>query len=139
TPVGRWLGSNRGGADWDKAAIADGDRNNEVNLADVTPVGQNFLMSVEGYRVLEAATAAATEWNQVAEVPFAAGGSTAGIPRLRFSYELGSPQNDMWYCVALFNDDGLGAPSEPVQYRAPKPKVSSVSPLQGKEGSAVTF
>ncbi|MCB1188281.1 PKD domain-containing protein [bacterium] len=139
TPVGRWLGSNPGSAEWDKASVADGDRNNEVNLADVTPIGQNFLMSVKGYRVLEAASSASTDWNVVKELQFSEGETTPGNAHQRFTYELGSPQNDMWYCVAPFNGDGLGAPSEPVQYKAPKPKVSSVSPLQGKEGSQVTF
>ncbi len=139
TPVGRWLGTNSGSSDWPKAIVSDGDGNNEVNVADVTPIGQNFLMVISGYRVLSADSATASSWTVVQEVPFAAGNVPEGEAFQKFSHNLPSPVHGLWYCVAPFNGDGQGVPSEPVQYLAPKPRVNSIAPGSATEGSTITL
>src|SRR5207237_1823798 len=100
TPLGINLHKNTTSPDWStKAIAADGDGNGEVNLADITPIGQGFHANVEAYSVQSTATPGnAASWADAADVPFSQSFVDSALsPLAQFDFTLPAPVDGAYY------------------------------------------
>jgi hypothetical protein len=80
--------------DWSEAQTADGDANNEVNSADITPISENYQGLVAGYNVYGAASPDGP-WTKLGAVGLPEG--VKANARIRFSYPVSDDYP--YYCV----------------------------------------
>ncbi len=119
-------------------AVIDGDGNGVINIADVTPVAQNFWNQIVGYKVLASGeeTGEYTEVRTV-EVVKPPVGELLRFEELFTSEDLQEPY--LFFKVAPFNQDGDGIPSAPVRLNLPPRAVLRAEPTLGGIPLRVTF
>jgi PKD repeat protein len=100
--------------------VVDGDRNGEIGVSDVTPIGQNFGVRCQGYRLYystevvdvpqSAAEANGAGTQQVTELPVS---EATGAPAERklFSYSPAETPPEGYYWVRPYDGQVLGTPS----------------------------
>lgn len=125
-------------------SLVDGDGNGEINLADLTVIGQNFGNdALGGYNIyasgtldaLPADAAADSTIPPVVSVPFADGVGDTTVDRLRYNYfQPSAPADSFYFWSRPVDQTGAeGTPSEPVLLAAaPSPVLSlATAPLSG--------
>ena len=104
--VGMFFGATSESADWDRAQIADGDGNGEVNAADVVPIAQNYLGRITHYTLYSTMTPEdENSWTAFASVDVSEGAFPDGAYVKQFSYSLPAPEQGMSYRVEANGDD----------------------------------
>jgi len=126
TPAGTWMQileqTTSGYAslfDADSAVSAvDGDRNGEINVSDVTPIGQNFGARLAGYYIFASnngadypAAGAPTSIVPLGTIMLADALGKRGTDRLHFAFELASAPAGTCYWVQPFHDSAQGPAS----------------------------
>ncbi|MEZ5339180.1 MAG: PKD domain-containing protein [bacterium] len=108
--VGQYWQKRDGDPDWDRARVADGDGNGEINAGDIVPIASNYLGSIPAWVISGSLTPEdSASWAEIASIGFDAGipSGTAQIPL--FSLVVENAVNGMYFAV---NPQGIGAPGE---------------------------
>lgn len=109
--VGVHFGKTNANADWLSAArFADGNKDGRVNVADVAPIGINFLRRVAAYQV-EGAPALAGPFNVIGQVPFSAGRPL--LTGIRMYHYVPAVQHEFYRVVPIDELGVRGEPSDP--------------------------
>ncbi len=109
--VGVHFGKTNASADWLSAArFADGNKDGRINIADVVPIGINFLRRVAAYQV-EGGPALDGPFAVIGQVPFAAGRPL--LTGIRMYHYLPAVQHEFYRVVPIDELGERGDPSDP--------------------------
>ncbi len=116
--------------------VIDGSGSEKVDIADITPIAQNFAVRCEGY-VLQNSPSPGGTWNSIQSFEFSTGG---GMGRKTFEYV--TPEaSGKYYRVRAFHGAEVGDPSNVVFYGGPPtpPEITGVTPAEGTTGAQIVF
>jgi len=102
------FGERSGSPGWPAAECADGNGDGVISLADVTPIGQDFGASVDGYSVQSSAMAGEEGYGDVGQAPLANATAPTGGGRLRFSFEVENPPYPRYWRVRPYESSTQG-------------------------------
>ncbi len=116
--------------------VIDGSGSEKVDIADITPIAQNFAVRCEGY-VLQNSPSPGGTWNSIQSFEFSTGG---GMGRKTFEHV--TPEaSGKYYRVRAFHGAEVGDPSNVVFYGGPPtpPEITGVTPAEGTTGAQIVF
>jgi hypothetical protein len=109
--VGVHFGKSTASADWLSAArFADGNKDGRVNIADVAPIGINFLRRVAAYQI-EGGPAAEGPYTVIGQVLFSTGRPL--LSGIRMYHYLPAVQHEFYRVVPVDEHGVRGEPSDP--------------------------
>jgi len=112
----------------------DGDLDGRVHISDITPIAMNYAVEVAEY-IIEGAVSAEGEFAEIDAVSIASA-TGKDTERAAFEYALTPGENGYFRVVPR---DGEETPGEASNVVGLALEVLSVSPLEAKEGTVVTF
>jgi hypothetical protein len=116
--------------------VIDGSNNSLIDIADITPIAQNFGVQCDGY-LLQSRLTSNDNWNSIESYAFSVGG---GMGRKLFDpvYPDSIPQ---YYRVVPFDGAQIGVASNSVYWGGGPvaPDITGVDPVGGITGTQVQF
>lgn len=105
-PLGRYFGLTQADPGWDVVRIADGDKNGQIGLSDLTQIGANYYSEVAGYVVKRGIPGTPPVWQLVTPEPLWRGDFLNPPYPPHYVFETDGAPEDSW-SVAPVDRNGI--------------------------------